>query len=176
MNASLESLIRGRRRKVFVSYHHGGDQPYYDELTRLYHSELEALTDNSLDRVIESDDPGYIMRRIREVHLMGSSCTIVLCGAGTPGRKYVDWEIQASLNQSMGIVGIMLPTIRLGANNQGSFKPKRLQDNIDSGYALWVGWNALNARPALLLETIEAALARPAGLIDNSAQRMMRNA
>ena len=28
----------------------------------------------------------------------GSSCTIVLCGARTHERKYVDWEINATLD------------------------------------------------------------------------------
>jgi hypothetical protein len=29
----------------------------------------------------------------------GTSCTIVLCGAETPKRKFVDWEIKAILDK-----------------------------------------------------------------------------
>jgi hypothetical protein len=175
LSISLESFFRPVRRKVFISYHHGGDQHFYDELSRIYHDRLEALTDNSLSRMVQSDDSEYVMRRIRELHLTGSSCTIVLCGAQTPARKYVDWEIQATLNQSMGLVGVGLPTLTIGSSG-GTHKPRRLQDNIDSGYAAWVMWYQLAQRPQILLEAIESAIAKPARLIDNTAVRMSRNA
>lgn len=53
------------RRKVFVSYHHRHDQAYYDEFSRIFHDELEALTDNSLGRRVDSADVSYIVRAIR---------------------------------------------------------------------------------------------------------------
>jgi hypothetical protein len=52
------------RRKVFVRYHHRGDQFYYDAFSRTFHEGYEALTDNSLERRIDSGDIDYIMRRI----------------------------------------------------------------------------------------------------------------
>jgi hypothetical protein len=162
------------RRKVFVSYHHRGDQAYYDEFSRVFHDSYEAITDNSLERRVDSADVTYIMRRIREHHLAGSSCTIVLCGHETPRRKYVDWEIEASLDQQMSLVAVLLPTIEVGANG-GTFKPHRLQDNIDSGYAPWIWWSSLRENPALLSEVIEKANSNPKRLIVNSRARMVRN-
>jgi hypothetical protein len=50
----------GAKRRVFVSYHHGGDQPYYDAFSRLFHDTYEAIFDNSLERNINSDDVEYI--------------------------------------------------------------------------------------------------------------------
>ncbi|EMP5262739.1 TIR domain-containing protein, partial [Klebsiella variicola] len=47
------------KRKVFLSYHHDGDQYYYDEFSRKFHDEYEAVTDNSLDRRVDSDDIDY---------------------------------------------------------------------------------------------------------------------
>jgi len=176
LSISLDAFFkRPVRRKVFISYHHGGDQFFYDELSRTFHDRLEALTDNSLSRAVQSDDAEYVMRRIRELHLTGSSCVIVLCGANTPTRKYVDWEIQAGLNQSMGLIGVGLPTIQVGQNG-GTSKPRRLQDNIDSGYASWVMWQNLLQSPDILLRLIEAAISKSALLINNSAARMTRNA
>ncbi|MBN1655077.1 MAG: TIR domain-containing protein [Deltaproteobacteria bacterium] len=41
--------------------------------------------------------PDYVMRRIRDEHLRDSTVTIVMIGNCTWSRKYVDWELQASL-------------------------------------------------------------------------------
>jgi hypothetical protein len=163
------------RRKVFISYHHRGDQAYYDTFSRVFHDKFELITDSSLERAVESADVEYIMRRIREHHLTGSSCTLVLCGLGTAGRKYVDWEIMASLNQQMGLVGVKLPSLLIQSNG-GTNKPARLQDNIDSGYAEWVTWENLGAQPESLREAVERANAKSWRLIVNTRSRMQRNA
>lgn len=168
------SYLSATRRKAFVSYHHRNDQFYYDEFSRVSHDGYELITDTSLERRIDSADVNYVMRRIREHHLSGSSCTIVLCGAETPGRRYVDWEIMASLGQQMGIVGVGLPTIPSYPNG-GTAKPPRLQDNIDIGYAVWTNWATLVANPASLGASIEKALASPKRLIANTRERMQRN-
>lgn len=165
---------RPARRNVFVSYFHGGDQYYYDDLSETMHDRMQLLTDNSLERKIDSSNHNYIMRRIREHHLHGSSCTLVLCGADTWRRKYVDWEIQASLAQQMGLVGIWLPTLPLLSNN-GTNKPSRFQDNIDSSYAVWISWSDIVTNPTALTDAIERANAIPKDLIVNSRVRMERN-
>jgi hypothetical protein len=52
----LGSLLRiPSRREIFVSYHHAGDQVYYDALTRIC-DDCTFLTDRSVDRRIGSDD------------------------------------------------------------------------------------------------------------------------
>ncbi|WP_192179974.1 TIR domain-containing protein [Mesorhizobium amorphae] len=161
------------RRKVFVSYHHRGDQRHYDAFSAAFHDSLQLLTDNSLERRIDSADPSYIMRRIRESHLHGSSCTIVLCGADTWRRKYVDWEIKASLDQQMGLVGIWLPTLPLVGD--GTNKPDRLQDNIDANYAVWIRWTNIIADYRQLMNAIEATLVKPRSLIMNNRALMSYN-
>lgn len=167
-------MVQRIRRRIFVSYHHGGDQPYYDAFSGHYHDNIHIITDNSLDRAIDSSNVEYVMRRIREEHLHGSSCTVVLCGASTPNRKYVDWEILASLNQGMGLVGIGLPSIQHFPNG-GTAKPLRLQDNIDSQYAEWTMWNDLVNDPAILSQKIELAVSKSTRLINNTRARMTRN-
>lgn len=162
------------RRDVFVSYHHGGDQAYYDAISENMHDRLRLFTDNSLERKINSSDHDYIMRRIREHHLHGSSCTIVLCGADTWRRKYVDWEIEASLTQQMGLVGVWLPTLPL-LQGGGTHKPSRLQDNIDSKYADWVSWADIVANTSVLTDAIERTNGASKSLIDNSRPRQGRN-
>jgi hypothetical protein len=162
------------RRKVFVSYHHGGDQAYYDEFSRMFSDRYELIYDHSLERKVGSEDPEYVMRRIREKYLTGASVTVVLCGRETPWRKYVDWEICASLNQQMGIVGVKLPTITPGTNGS-VIVPDRLHHNIESGYAIWTEWNQVYNDPAFLLLKIEEAYEKSVRLIDNSHPTMQKN-
>ncbi|WP_117052920.1 TIR domain-containing protein, partial [Klebsiella pneumoniae] len=133
------------KRKVFLSYHHDADQYYYDEFSRKFHDEYEAVTDNSLDRRVDSDDIDYVMRRIREYYIAGTSCSIVLVGNESWGRKYIDWEIKSTLDKQHGLIGVQLPTLLSNSYGQVTV-PARLSDNIDSGYALWVSWADFTAR------------------------------
>lgn len=156
-----------KKRSIFVSYHHNRDQYYYNEFSRLFSDTYDVIRDNSVDRIIDSDDPEYVMRRIRENYITGSSCTIVLCGPETRWRKYVDWEIKATLDKNHGLIGINLP------HNPKYFlgrvhKPDRLQDNLDSYYALWMDWGQLNAHS--LKSYIELAIDSPKILINNGRE------
>jgi MTH538 TIR-like domain (DUF1863). len=110
MNGLLAALMKPTRRKVFVSYHHGGDQAYYDEFSRYFHDQYEAIRDNSLERLIQSDNTEYVMQQIRDKYITGTSCTIILIGAQSHQRKYLDWEIKATLDECHGLIGIVLPT------------------------------------------------------------------
>ena len=75
------------------------------------------------------------MRRIREGYITGTSCTLVLCGKETASRKYVDWEIKATLDAGHSLIGIALEPP--GSNY---LKPDRLFDNLMTRYAGLVDW------------------------------------
>jgi hypothetical protein len=164
------------KHKVFVSYHHGGDQPYYDAFSRTFHDTYEVIYDNSLEREVDSDDVDYVMRRIRENYITGSSCTIVLVGAKTWGRKYVDWEIKATLEKEHGLIGVQLPTAARGPNDNKIIVPGRLHDNIESGFALWLSWNEITTSAEQLQRFVADAKSRSAKLINNTRDRQLRNA
>lgn len=167
----LDALLRGTQRRIFVSYHHDSDQSYYDAFSLVF---TEAVRDNSLDRAVDSDDAEYVMRRIRENHISGSSCTIVLCGPQTRSRKYVDWEIKATLDKAHGLVGIKLPN-NLPDSAGRVHKPDRLQDNIDSTYAIFESWENIINRRDYFRALIEVANGRPASLIVNERTLRRRN-
>ncbi|HJP69554.1 MAG TPA: TIR domain-containing protein [Sphingomicrobium sp.] len=171
--SGLFGAIAPPKRKVFVSYHHGGDQGYCDDFCSRFSTGLNIFSDRTLDRARDSEDPEYIMRYIRENHLTGASTLIVLCGLQTRWRKYVDWEIGAGLRQEMSLVAIKLPTAPLIGGLW--HKPDRLQDNVDSGYALLSRWETIVSAPGQLTTLIEAANARPKRLIENSRPRRLRN-
>ncbi|HEY6167661.1 MAG TPA: TIR domain-containing protein [Verrucomicrobiae bacterium] len=172
--ASHPQIYAAPKRSVFISYHHEGDQQYYDAFTRAFDDAYDILFDNSIERRIDSDNVNYVLQRIRDSFISGSSCTIVMCGLETPWRKYVDWEIKATLDMEHGLIGVNLPTN--GANASGNVTvPDRLHDNIQSGYAVWTNWSAFTGNPANVKSMIEQAVARPAKSIAASRPMMARN-
>jgi len=173
MTSILWELLRPKRT-VFVSYHHGNDRNYYDEFERIFADAYEAIEDNSVDRLIDSADADYVIRKIRENYITGTSCTIVLCGSETPWRKFVDWEIKATLDKQHGLIGVNLPTNPLTPNRTYTV-PDRLYDNSQRGYALWIQWSQLLARPDFLTQQIELANKQPARLMNNSRDLRRRN-
>jgi hypothetical protein len=80
--------------------------------------------------IIDSRDPDYVMRRIRELYISDSTVTLVMFGKCTWARRYVDWEIQASLRAPQnglpnGLLGIKLPTF-----TEGTSFPERFNNNL----------------------------------------------
>jgi hypothetical protein len=167
------------RRKVFVSYHHDQDQAYYDAFSRQYCQQgYNVVQDNSLRDAHDSDDPQYIAQSVRDNNIAGTSCTIVLCGAYTYGRKYVDWETKGTLDKEHGLIGVQLPTAPVNAATNLVTVPSRLCDNITSGYALWITWQDLMSGPEALKARIADALdtnKRPRRFIVNNRDMMRRN-
>lgn len=173
MSNGLLSSLEIPKRRIFVSFHHGNDKPYYDALSHWLSSSYDVVQDNSVIREIDSDNVEYVIRNIRENYITGTSCTIVLCGAQTPWRKFVDWEIKATLDKEHGLIGINLPT-NLPQQNK-YVVPDRLVDNIASGYALWLQWTDLNAGAQFLVTKIEEANSRGRDLIRNTRDLRSRN-
>lgn len=175
-NPLLDALLRSTRRppkpRIFVSYHHRRDQAYADRFARLFDDTYAAVTDRSLDVAIDSDDCDYVYQRIRDDFITGTSCTVVLCGIDTYNRKYVDWEIKATLDKQHGLLGVLLPTHR--ASNGAFTVPDRLYDNIQTGYAHWSVWSE---NTLAMLDAINVARERAArtSLIANSRSMMGRN-
>jgi hypothetical protein len=119
-NALQDQLNRPlvAKRRVFVSYHHG-DEAEARAFVNAFGGPHGVFTHRGIgltfnDDIIKSTDPEYVMRRIREIYLQDSTVTIVLIGTCTHSRRYVDWEIKASLRQGLvtpnGLIGIILPS------------------------------------------------------------------
>lgn len=87
------------------------------------------------DDIIDSDDSDYVMRKIRERYIKDSTVTIVLIGSETWSRRYVDWEIQASLRHGVSKDGtVILPNGLIGIKLSDSYKqPERLALNRVKG-------------------------------------------
>ena len=125
------------KHKVFISRYHA-DEEEVNKFIEYFCDEKGVFTKkivgDDYDTTINSEDPDYIMRKIREDYLADSTVTLVLIGDETYKRKYVDWEIASTLrndpnNKRSGLLGIYLP------GKSDSEVPYRLQDNVDCGYA-----------------------------------------
>ena len=162
------------KRRVFLSYCHKDDQTWYDTLSA-FSDWLVLFSDRSLGEPVRSDDPEYVNRRIREDRIVGGSVTIVLCGARTYGRRYVDWEIRSTLHHSHGLIGVALPSAPRNESG-GIVVPARLHDNIETGYAVWMGdWSR---DPEAWKRAIEDAYQRSqntAFVIANDREKMAVN-
>lgn len=171
------------RRKVFISYYHG-DQEAVNKFVRDFSDVFIAKTvgvkDGDFD--FDSNDPNYIMRRIREEKLEDSTVTIVLIGSCTHSRRYVDWEVKASLQQGdslpNGLIAINLPYM-----GERGCLPDRVNRNItrdenqtDIGYARYYSYPKSKSTLYDWIEDAHAARSDRAHLIKNPNEMMHYNA
>lgn len=106
------------KRKVFVSYCHL-NQTEADAFVERWKTVFipRALGTTFSDDIINSTNPEYVMSQIRQKYLGDSTVTIVLIGTCTHSRRYVDWELKASLRQGdcapNGLLAFLLPSAQL---------------------------------------------------------------
>ena len=156
--------------KVFISYHHSNDQKKAEYLRTTY-GDNNTLLDRSLDESYENMTDDEILAASRQEHLKDSTVTIVLIGSETANRKWIEWEIYSSLRpfgsrSRNGLLGIYLPT--------AGETPARVQDNIDSGYAVTMEWKNISWQ---LESKIDEAFNNrgKSDLVRNSRKRRERN-
>lgn len=170
-------------RKVFISYYHG-DQEAVNKFVRDFSDicifKTVGVKDGDFD--FDSNNPQYIMRKIRENKLDDSTVTIVLIGNCTHSRRYVDWEVKASLQQGQtlpnGLIAINLPYM----GNRGNLPP-RVSDNVvrdsngnDIGYARYYSYPTSKSQLENWIEDAYYARSQRCNLIKNSNDMMRYNA
>jgi glycerophosphoryl diester phosphodiesterase len=156
------------RHKCFISYHHD-DQNEIDTFVRTFDHDRDVFIARGLgqemsDDIIISTNTDYVLKRIRELYLKDSTVTIVLMGKCTWARRYVDWEIQATLRSGEmvtpnGLLGIKLPSY---PKSSGQF-PNRLNLNLkqnDSQEDCYARWIEYPFRKDSLSNAIEDAFQR----------------
>ncbi len=163
-----------RLAKLYVSYHHDGDGHFYREFCRLIEGYYQPVEDTSVERMSGCTDAKRVIANLREKYMADIACTVVLCGLQTIYRRFVDWEIKASLDLSRGLVAIILPENLPDWSGRYSL-PLRLEDNLKSGYAECLHLVQLSRGLRQLGKQIEVARDRPAGLIKNSRPLLGRS-
>ena len=105
-------------RKVFYSFHFDGDHWRASTVRQIGAIEGNAeLSDNDWEAVKKKGNAA-IEKWITD-QMSGRSCVIVLVGAGTAGRQWINYEIKKAWELKKGLVGIRINRL-LNANSQTS--------------------------------------------------------
>lgn len=173
------------RRKVFISYHEG-DQLEVEYFIKTFGPNGHGIFTHKAVGLfgqgdfVDSTNPEYVMSRIRSQYLEDSTVTIVLLGHCTHSRRYVDWELKASLKQPLfglpnGVMGIILPSLGATAHFPSRLQDNWAKDNVNCYAKVWM----YPSTPEKLREWIEdayAARTSRAHLISNSKDMMTYSA
>lgn len=138
------------RHRVFVNYYHKEDQGYRNRFETLFADIHDIMVSESVE--IGDIEPNLSTDRVRQIirdeYLRDSTVTVVLVGAHTWQRKFVDWEIGSSIRQTQynsrsGLLGILLPTYPRDASDTYDpyTIPPRLHDNIECRFAKIYNWS-----------------------------------
>lgn len=171
-----------KRHKVFVSYHHENDQCYRDSFESTMVDIFDIMVSKSVNpnEVDDNLNTERIRQIIRDNYLKDSTVTVVLIGTETWKRKYMDWEIAASIrdtknNPRSGLLGIFLPTYTLTLNKEFNpyTIPPRLYDNWKKGFAQLYEWSL---EPSKVIKCIDRAFNDRNKIIpDNSYPSFTKN-
>jgi MTH538 TIR-like domain (DUF1863) len=183
------------KRNVFISSFHN-DRHEVNAFILQWATMQKVFTPKALctfdnDDFIDSNNPEYVMSEIRRKYIGDASVTIVLVGKCTHGRRYVDWEIKASLRQGQslpnGLLAYVLPSAMprfnalTGISTAYPHLPPRLAANWDNNqqHASYARYSVLPNSAETLRRQIESAFwdrTNRAHLIKNDSDMMRYNA
>lgn len=165
------------RHKVFLSFHKV-DLDRVLGFIRTFDTGLDVFIYRAItmpDDVIKSTDAEYVMSRIRNNFLSDSTVTMVLVGACTWARRFVDWEVQASLRRPADGLPNGLLAVLLDPSARAGVLPPRVRLNVDSGYARFYSYPATGVNLASWIEDAFMARLAREGLRRNPRDRMEYN-
>ena len=106
-------------RRVFFSFHYKPDCWRTSQVRNIGIVEgNKPVSDNDWETITNKGDDaieGWI-----DAQLSGKSCAVVLIGAGTAGRKWIDYEILKAWNDGKGVVGIHIHNLKNHDEEQSS--------------------------------------------------------
>ena len=181
--AAQNPLMLPPRRRVFVSFAQF-DRAEVDIFVYRFSVADQVISPCAVglafgDDMINSTDPEYVMNRIRQDYLADTTVTIVLIGQCTHSRRFVDWELKASLRRGEvytpnGLLGILLPSAGAAAH-----LPERFQVNWQRGeqncYARYRAYPNSGAELRAWIEDAYSARTTRAHWISNAAEMMRYN-
>jgi hypothetical protein len=158
--------------KCFISYN-AADKDAVDKFCENFSGSFIRRGLKMEDDIIDSTNTDYVMQRIRSLYLKDSTVTIVLIGKCTWARRFVDWEVQASLRNPAdgypnGVVAIQL---------WDSYKtlPNRVSLNVNSGYSKFYAYPKSSASLENMINEAFDARFDKQNLIDNPRDRFSNN-
>lgn len=98
-------------RKAFYSFHYKPDNWRASQVRNMGLVEgNNPVSDNDWESVTKGGDDA--IKKWIANQLDGRSCTIVLVGENTAGRKWINYEISESWNESKGVVGVRIHRLK----------------------------------------------------------------
>ncbi len=167
------------RRKCFISYYAGDSLAVEKFITDFKDVFIaKAIGVSSGDDFIDSANSDYVMSKIREKYLGDSTVTICLIGDCTHSRRFIDWELKASLRQGSytpnGLLGILLPY-----KGDSGILPPRLSENWATGekdcYAMYRSYPASKEILKSWIEKAHLNRTERAKFIKNSQEMLKYN-
>lgn len=126
------------KRRIFISFDHDDTAQVNGFIGCRECVDGFDFYNHKLDHRIESNDTSYVTRVIRDEYIRPASVTVVLIGLRTVHSDWVRWEIDESIRQGKGILGIRFKDtwgpIPAGVPEDavGSWQPDK--------FASWVEW------------------------------------
>ena len=106
-------------RKAFYSFHYKPDNWRASQIRNMGVLEGNVpVSDNDWESITKGGD-----KKIQDWidgQVYGKSCTIVLIGANTAGRKWINYEIKKSWNDGKGVLGIYIHNLKDKNENQSA--------------------------------------------------------
>jgi len=105
------------KRQIFYSFHYKPDCTRASKIRNM--GVIEGNTpasDNDWETITKGGDKA--IQKWIDDQLSGRSCTIVLIGQNTAGRKWINYEIEKSWNDGKGLLGIYIHNLKDIQGNQ----------------------------------------------------------
>lgn len=106
-------------RRAFYSFHYVPDNWRVSQVRNMGVVDgNKPATDNDWETVKKGGDAA--IKKWIDDQLDGRSCTVVLIGSETAGRKWIDYEIEKSWNEGKGVLGIHVHNLKDSDGKQSS--------------------------------------------------------
>lgn len=126
------------RKHVFISHHHADDD-HVEKMTKLLVDKGADIRNSSIrakpanqERLKKGMIPERTLKRLLRMKISWAKTVVVLVGANTHSRPWVNWEIDQANAQGKRIVGVF---------THGS-KDAELPESLRKYGSAIVGWNA----------------------------------
>ena len=126
------------KRRIFISFDHDDTEQVNGFLGLRNILDSFEFFNHKLDRRIDSSDGNYVGRVISEEYIRPASVTVILIGNKTAQSAWVQWEIQESIRQGKGLLGIRL-------KDSSGATPAGIPENAVGGwdpdkFPSWIEW------------------------------------
>lgn len=118
-------------KKVFFSFHYKPDNWRASQVRNMGILEGDApVSDNEWEKITKGGDEA--IKKWIDSEMSGKSCLVVLIGAETANRKWINYEIIKAWNDKKGVLGIYIHNLK-NAEREKTYKGGNPFDHIIFG-------------------------------------------